>query len=258
MAKQSGGYLGGFSGKLGPVVGYMWNGKWCLRSCPPMVRNPRTMRQMEQRALFREEVRLAASMRDGVMRGLTLATREAGMTAYNLFVSLNQAAFGSAEGQLQVAWEELTLSVGPVAPVQFDEAVVDERNVLSVRFRESALSSGRRSKQDEVRVYVYCPEVGKGCLSATAYRYERQLRLMLPSFFAGHELVVYGFVQNAEGEGSPSVYIPLEASAAEEPAGAPGAPAEKKDVARSGKRRIFAESSGAEGEDEDADLQRYG
>ena len=49
MAKQSGGYLGGFSGKLGTAVGYMWNGKWCLRAHNPMVRNPRTEAQTEHR-----------------------------------------------------------------------------------------------------------------------------------------------------------------------------------------------------------------
>lgn len=29
MAKQTAGYLSGFSGKLGTAVGYMWNEKWC-------------------------------------------------------------------------------------------------------------------------------------------------------------------------------------------------------------------------------------
>ena len=258
MAKQSGGYLGGYSGKLGPVVGYLWNGKWCVRSCPPMVRNPRTVKQMERRALFREQVRLAASMRDGVMRGLTVPAREAGMTAYNLFVSLNQPAFGSAEGVLQVAWESLTLSVGPVAPVEFEQASVDERNVLSVKFRDSALSSGRRSRQDEVRVYVYCPDLGKGVLSATAYRFERRLRLLLPTFFAGHELRVYGFVQNAEGESSPTVYVPVDegtepTALAAEPAGGM-----KKDLAVSGKKRKFASSDGTDAAVEKADLQQDG
>ena len=47
MAKQTAGYLGGFSGKLGTAVGYMWNGKWCLRAHNPMVHNPRTEAQTE-------------------------------------------------------------------------------------------------------------------------------------------------------------------------------------------------------------------
>lgn len=261
MAKQSGGYLGGFSGKLGPVVGYMWNGKWCVRSLPSMVGNPRTAKQMEQRALFREQVQLAASMRDGVSRGLTLAARQSGMTAYNLFVSLNQSAFGSAGGALSVAWERLVLSVGPVGPVAFESAAVDERNVLKVRFKGSDPTvPGRRSSSDEVRIYVYCPDAADGRLSATAYRYDKSIELMLPSHFAGRELHVYGFVQNAAGEGSVSAYIPLaDASAGTQGEAESEASAmAKKDLAHSAEMRTFAESDGADAVGEEADIQSDG
>lgn len=102
MAKIGNGYMGGFSGSLGPAVGYQWNGKWCLRSKPAMVRNPRTVKQMEHRALFRQQVRLAAQMRWAVTTALTDVARESGMTSYNLFVSLNQQAFSQVEGELAV------------------------------------------------------------------------------------------------------------------------------------------------------------
>ena len=60
MAKQSEGYLGGFSGRLGPAVGYMWNGKWCLRSHQQFVHNPRTAAQVEHRELFKQQVQLVS------------------------------------------------------------------------------------------------------------------------------------------------------------------------------------------------------
>lgn len=201
MAKQSAGYLGGFSGRLGPAVGYMWNGKWCLRAHNPMVRNPRTEAQVEHRALFKQQVQLAARMRWAVTTTLTGLAREAGMTSYNLFVHLNQPAFGSADGQLQVDYASLRLSVGDVAPVELREMVWDDDNVLSVKFR-----SAQGSQLDYVYLYVYVPERGEGCLSAPVYRSDKRIALALPTFFAGCEAHVYLMAMSRDGRWSDSLY----------------------------------------------------
>lgn len=243
---------------MGPAVGYMWNGKWCLRSRPAIVRNPRTPRQMECRALFAEQVRLAAAMRRGVLRGMTVAAREMGMTAYNLFVSVNQEAFSSEEGRLRVDWQRLTLSVGDVAPVEFGRAAVDEHGVLSVRVNGHTVSSGRRSPFDEVRLYVYCPDEGAGVLSSTVARYDKKISILLPTFFLGKEVVVYGFVEDSEGVCSLSVYIPLEDSAVEAPEPVAVTAVGKKDSALCGEMCKFAGSDGAGAVSEEADLQGYG
>ena len=151
--------MGGFSGRLGTAVGYMWNGKWCLRSRPAQVANPRTPAQVEHRTLFREEVRLAARMGRGVAAGLTAMARQMGMTCFNLFVSLNQQAFSLLDGALEVDYKALTLSTGPVAPVAFSRAVVDDHNVLTVDFEKNPLRL-RAEAYDKVMVYAYCPEAG--------------------------------------------------------------------------------------------------
>ena len=93
MAKQYVSSMGGFSGRLGQVVGYQWNGRWCLRVRPAVVRNPRTALQQASRARFSGGVQLAARMRWAVMEGLRTVARQNGMTAYNAFCSLNQHAF---------------------------------------------------------------------------------------------------------------------------------------------------------------------
>ncbi|MDD3723512.1 MAG: DUF6266 family protein, partial [Lutibacter sp.] len=46
------GILGGFSGKVGSVVGSTWNGISYMRSLPASVKNPRTEKQMSQRSKF--------------------------------------------------------------------------------------------------------------------------------------------------------------------------------------------------------------
>ena len=46
MAKFSQGILGPFQGKVGTVVGYMWNGKCCMRAYNRTIKNPRTPEQV--------------------------------------------------------------------------------------------------------------------------------------------------------------------------------------------------------------------
>ena len=52
MGKIRKGILGGFSGKVGTVVGASWRGIAYMRSLPLKVRNPRTQPQLEQRSKF--------------------------------------------------------------------------------------------------------------------------------------------------------------------------------------------------------------
>ncbi|MCR5444059.1 MAG: DUF6266 family protein [Bacteroidales bacterium] len=205
MAIQYGSYLGGFSGKLGPAIGYQRNGVWCMRSRPQHVRNPRTVRQMACRQKFKSEVQLAARMRMAVAYTLRESAREAHMTPYNLFVSLNQPCFVLDEGQLAVDYRRLTLSVGPAAPVALTEAVAEGGNILKVSFEKNPLGLSARA-YDEVYLYVYAPGVERGFLSAPVYRRDRQLRVSLPDAFGGEELQLWLMVRNERGEWSPSVY----------------------------------------------------
>ena len=205
MAKQGIGYPGAFNGRLGAAVGYCWNGKWCLRSLPTRVRNPRTEAQVEHREAFKAQVKLAARMRQAVLAGLTHAAREVGMTSYNLFVSINQPAFGMEGGAMTTDYSMLQLSAGPVAPVAFETVAVDEHNVLSVSF-EANPTHMRADVYDGVRVYVYSAELGRGYLTAPVYRRSKRLSASLPDVFDGRELHVYAFVQDREGRCSETVY----------------------------------------------------
>lgn len=217
MATIGTGYLGGFSGKLGTAIGYNWNGRWCLRSLPVRVHNPRTERQQRHRMMFREEVRLAARMAWPVTLALSELARHSGMTSYNLFVKLNQPAFGWADEALQVDWPALRLSTGPVAPVAFAAPVIDEHNTLSISFEKNPLRMHTDSL-DLVHLFVYCPDLEQSCMVAPVYRHNRRIRMLLPDGFAGHELQLYAFVQDIHGQFSETIYIPMDEPPADEPA----------------------------------------
>ncbi len=203
MAIQTAGYLGGFSGRLGPAVGYMWNGKWCMRSYRRHVANPRTAAQVAQRDMFKQEVQLAATMRWAVLTSMRDLARELGMTAFNLFVHANQHAFSRVDGAFKVDYPNLRLSIGEVAAVESPRMVREEGNMLNVSF-----GKGPGDGYDRVSLYVYAPELRTGFLAAPVYRRTKHISLALPDIYEGQELHAYLMVQGADGSWSESVYVP--------------------------------------------------
>lgn len=205
MAKQTNGLLGGYTGKVGPVVGYQWKGVWCVRSQPRKVHNPRTEAQQEHRAMFREEVRLAGKMGWAVNIGFKTLSDAMDMTAQNLFVKANQQAFRTLNGHFAVDYRHLQVSAGPVAPVAITEVVHDEHNVLTVKFEKNPLHLPA-DNHDNVYVWVWSPEAGAGYLANPVYRRMKRLSTVLPDYLEGTELHVYAFAQNKQGDCSNTAY----------------------------------------------------
>ena len=63
MGKISQGILGGFSGKVGPIVGCRWKSIFYIRSRAARVSNPNTLLQQCQRGKFRSTVNFLKSMK---------------------------------------------------------------------------------------------------------------------------------------------------------------------------------------------------
>ena len=42
MAKQTDGINGGYRGRVGSAVGYMWRGQWCVRATPRFFHDAKT------------------------------------------------------------------------------------------------------------------------------------------------------------------------------------------------------------------------
>ncbi len=216
MATLSDGYMGGFSGTLGTAVGYSWRGQWCLRSRPGRVRNPRTERQQAHRQLFKREVQLAGRMNRVLRATFDGCSYERHMTPCNYFIQRNQHAFTQVDGELVVDWSALVLCEGPVAPVEFYGLEVKTGNVLSLKFYKNPTHQ-RADAYDEVSLYLFCPSLERGYLSAPVYRRDGMLEVALPDEFAGFEVQLWGMVEDRQGRWSETLYIgygPLDEAAA--------------------------------------------
>lgn len=207
MAKFSNGILGPFSGRVGTVVGYTWNGKCCMRAYNPAMRNPRTAAQTAHRTLFKQEVQLAAQMHWVLDITMREQARAEGMTNRNLFVRANQHAFSLEDGQLKVDYSQLVLSMGDVPGVTVEETSWTSDNVLTVRF-ERGMGNGFH----RVYLYVYVPDLAtednypKGFLAAPVYRRDKRVTVALPDAYAGHTAQLFLMVQDDDGRWSETVY----------------------------------------------------
>ena len=146
MAKQTDGINGGFRGKVGNAVGYMWRGQWCVRAKPQQFHDAKTEKQLEQRALFKASVDFAGRLKEILRVGFHCPALAVHKTECNYFLMVNKLCLtwaptpqssgqppsgrGAAEekrsgqpqamdGLLAVDYESLRVSEGPVAPVAF-------------------------------------------------------------------------------------------------------------------------------------------
>lgn len=88
MAKLKAGILGGFSGKIGNIVGGTWKGIDYMRGLALSVANPKTAKQTAQRGAFTEIVKFTKSILVGAIKPLwdRFAVRQSG---YNAFIQGN-------------------------------------------------------------------------------------------------------------------------------------------------------------------------
>ena len=87
MGKISQGVLGGFSGKVGNVVGGSWKGVDYMRIKPAHVANPRTPAQVGQRTKFSLVLDFLKPMTDFLRVGFQMYASK--MTQFNSAMSYN-------------------------------------------------------------------------------------------------------------------------------------------------------------------------
>lgn len=206
MSKQNNGYMGAVVGTLGPAVGYFWNGKSCMRSKPAVVRNPRTEKQQRWRRIFSAATSLAAEMHEVMDYGLRGEARRHGMTARNLFISLNRQCITFAGDTPRVDYMALRVAAGQLEGVSFEAPQMSLPLTVEVPFRELEGGNGGNGG-DYVYLYAFAPALERGRLSLPAWRCQQQVVLTLPDSFAGCEVQLYGFVWDRDAMASPSVWI---------------------------------------------------
>jgi hypothetical protein len=92
MAVIKQGILGGFSGKVGAVIGSSWKGIAVIKAMPLSVAQPVTAKKTNAKARFANVVSLSKDILTDTIKPL-LDRSSVGMSGYNQFANMNKACF---------------------------------------------------------------------------------------------------------------------------------------------------------------------
>ena len=137
MATFKQGILGGFSGKVGGVIGSSWKGIDTMRSQPSSVTNPRTNAQVSNRTRFKSVSQLAAAMLTTIVKPLNDRFAQK-MSGFNDFCQRNSTAFDSTGAFIP---GNLVLSKGKLTEPSMLEVVSAVSGVMSVSFSSDITGS---------------------------------------------------------------------------------------------------------------------
>lgn len=192
------GILGGFSGKVGPVVGCKGKNGNYIRAHAAKVSNPRTGKQQKQR----EKFTLAFSFLKPITPFIRIGYKSCaeGKSTFNAAVSymLRKGITGSGT-ELAIDYKRVLVSMGTLMPVFSGEAAT-EGNQMIFRWEDNS-GTGNAEGTDVAMLLVYNKTSGNAVYdTAAATRSDRQGALELPDEWDKDELVPYLSFQSAEGE----------------------------------------------------------
>lgn len=110
------GILGGFSGKVGPIVGFRWKSNYYIRSRAAKVSNPRTPKQQAQRGKFSTVFSFLKTIKPFIRLGYKEFSQE--KSAFNSAMSyMLKKAVNSNGTEITIDFNRALVSMGTLMPV---------------------------------------------------------------------------------------------------------------------------------------------
>lgn len=202
------GILGGFSGKVGPIVGFRWKSKYYIRARAAKVSNPRTPKQQEQRGKFATAFNFLKNIKPFIRIGYKEFTRE--RSAFNSAMSymLKRAVTGDGK-DVKIDFDRVLVSTGSLMPV-FEGTATQDRDKMYFNWQDNS-SMGNAESADIAMLLVYNKDKETAVYDTeAALRSDRHTELSLPNDWEGDELVAYLSFCSADGSCvSNSIRLPI-------------------------------------------------
>jgi hypothetical protein len=206
MGRIKQGILGGFSGKVGTVIGASWKGGSYMRARPLHTRNPRTAGQVAQRTRFALTMTLLRPLTALLRVGWAL--RAVGQTPFNAAMAYtvrNVVAGSYPDWEIDPA--KFKISVGALAPAA-NPAAVAEATTLTFTWDDN---SGTGSAKHTDRILVAAVNLDR---RQAAYdleagtRQDATCQLFCPADWAGETVDAYiGFISEDGREIADSCHV---------------------------------------------------
>ena len=158
MGKLYAGINGPFSGKVGTVVGYLWNGKAVIRGLPSKINTPPTEKQLAQRAKF-------AMMRKFLIRlknllNISFSNQAVQMTGFSKGFSYNlKNALIGTYPNLEINYSMVSLGRGDLVNIASAEVISSETGQIKFSWTDNS-GLGQALPDDNAFVAAYNQQTG--------------------------------------------------------------------------------------------------
>lgn len=189
MGRIKNGILGGFSGKVGSVVGASWRGIDYMRSMPRTSNKPATVAQLAQQnkmALFRGFLLGVDDIVEKCFQNIEKYTPMNDALSYNMLNSVE----GSYPEQ-SINFANFMFSKGELRGVWSPKVVSEKSNTLDFSWENGNLMP-LCAADDQVVLVIYDPQENYFCrLQQAAQRADKKASIILPKCSKGHSVHCY-------------------------------------------------------------------
>ena len=200
MATIKNGILGGFSGRVGNVVGATVRGQNVMRVRPASVTNPNTEKQRSQRERFGLVTHFLSSQIELVKIGFrSFASKLSAYSAASSY-NLKNAVLGNYP-DVQLSFADAKISKGNLPPVDGLVATFVAPDAINLVWADNS-SKPMAAASDLLMVGLYEPTKGIGfTFMNVATRADGQITIEMPEACADLSVEVYAFFLSLSGLG---------------------------------------------------------
>ena len=207
MGKINQGILGGFSGKVGNVIGGNWKGIDYMRVKPASVANPKTEGQVNQRSKFTTVLQFLQPMKDFIKVGFKLYTDK--KTEFNSAMSYNlKNGVAGTFPNFSIDYANALVSRGPLSGALNPTVASSGAGSVELNWTDNS-TEGNAKATDKALVLVYNPTKGEVVfLTQGADRSTGAQTLPVPDNFSGDTVHAYvAFMSEDEKQIANSKYV---------------------------------------------------
>lgn len=206
MGKIKKGILGGFSGKVGSVVGAFWKGIAYMRSMAGSIHNPQTDKQMKVRDKFGMLSHTLSKLQGFLKVGFHNKAVRMNELDAALKENFNNAV-GGTWPNYEMLYDKLVVSDGKLEAPSNPSASVDG-STLSITWSDNS-GSGNAKAEDTAMILVYNPSKEQAVYNLSAgERGDRQATISIPTVWNGDNVEVWLAMKSVDGdETSTSDYL---------------------------------------------------
>ncbi|WBV61107.1 DUF6266 family protein [Chryseobacterium camelliae] len=197
MARITKGILGGFSGKVGTIVGANWRGQDIIRSTPKPSSRPPSDKQLLQQTKFKLVIGFLQPVKN--IQAKYFGSGSGSKSRVNIAVSYTISEAVQMTGDIpELIYSKVLMTKGDLAGFQSVTATPQSGQVISLSWEDNS-QQGNATSTDKANIICYCEELRTyEIFESVAERSVTAANITLPPSYAGKEVQVWAFFHNAK------------------------------------------------------------